>query len=48
MQQGLAGDGVVRLPDLLEVDQGVDSSEEGTVEPAAALRDELGHGICGG
>ena len=37
MEQNLAGDGVIGGPDLAEVDQGIDSGEEGTVEPAPAL-----------
>jgi hypothetical protein len=47
VRQDLANYGVVGLPDLAEVNQRVDGFEEGTVEPAAALRDELGGSICG-
>jgi hypothetical protein len=45
MQQDLPSDGMVGMPDLSEVDQRVDGSEEGTVQPASPLRDELGNGI---
>ncbi len=47
VQEHLARDGVVGEPDLLEVDKRVDGGEEGAVEPAAALRDELGDGVWG-
>lgn len=45
VEQDLAGDGVVGVPDLLEVDQRVDGGEEGSVQPSSALRDELGDGV---
>lgn len=47
VQEDLACDGVVGVPDLFEVDEGVDGGEEGSVEPATALGDELGYRVCG-
>lgn len=46
VKEDLAGDGVVGGPDLFEVYKGVDGGEEGAVEPATTLRDELGHRVC--
>jgi hypothetical protein len=37
VEKGFAPDGVVRGPDLFEVEEGVDGSEEGTVEPTSTL-----------
>jgi hypothetical protein len=45
MQEDLASESMVCKPDLLEVDEGVNGSEEGTVEPSTSLRDELGDSI---
>jgi hypothetical protein len=45
VQQRFAPDGVVRRPDLFEVEERVDSGEESTIEPAATLRDKLWNGI---
>ena len=39
---------VVGGPDLAEVEEGIDSGEEGTIEPTTTLRDELGDSICAG
>ena len=33
-------------PDLLEVEERVDSRKEGAVEPTTTLRDEFGDGVC--
>ena len=46
VEEDLAGNGVVRGPDLAEMDEGIDGSEESAIEPAPALRDEFGDGIC--
>jgi hypothetical protein len=45
MEQDLAPHGVVGAPDLLEVEERIDGGEEGTVKPAATLRDELRNSI---
>jgi hypothetical protein len=45
VQKDLAAHSVIGVPNLTEVDKGVDSREESTVEPAAPLRDEFGDGI---
>ena len=45
VEEDLATDCVVCMPDLTEVDEGVDGCEEGTIEPTSALRYEFGHGI---
>jgi hypothetical protein len=45
VQQYFAPNGVVSRPDLLEVEQGVDSSEEGSIEPSATLGDEFRYSI---
>lgn len=45
VEEGFAPDGVIRSPDLLEVQEGVDGGEEGTIEPTATLGDKFGHGI---
>lgn len=41
VQENFAADCVICSPDLAEVDEGVDGSEEGAVEPSSSLRDEL-------
>jgi hypothetical protein len=46
MEEDLAGKGVVRGPDLAEMDEGIDGSEESAIEPAPALRDEFWDGVC--
>jgi hypothetical protein len=43
VEQDLTPDGVVGRPDLLEVEERVHGSEEGTVEPTSTLGDELGN-----
>ena len=45
VQEDLASKSVIRLQNLSELDQGVDGSEEGTVQPSSSLGDELGNGI---
>lgn len=47
VEEDLAGEGVVGGPDLLEVDEGVDGSEKGTVQPTTSLRDELRNSVYG-
>jgi len=44
MEEHLAGSGVVRAPDIHLMNQGVDRSKEGTVQPTTTLRDKLGNG----
>lgn len=46
VEEDLASDRVVGGPDLFEVYEGVDGGEEGAVEPATTLRDELGYRVC--
>lgn len=46
MKQDLSGQGVVGVPDLLKVNEGVDGSEESTVQPSSSLRYEFRNGIC--
>jgi len=46
VEQDFAPERVVRVPDLFEVEEGVDGGEEGAVEPAAALGYEFRDGIC--
>ena len=41
VEKDLAADGVVSVPDLAEVDERVNSCEEGAIEPATTLGDEL-------
>jgi hypothetical protein len=41
----LAEDGVVRPEKLVEVDDGVDGGEEGAVQPATALENQLGRRV---
>ena len=48
VEQDFAREGVVSLPDLLEVDQGVDGGEEGSIEPTTALGDEFRNCVCMG
>lgn len=43
-----ARDGMVCLPDLTALDEGVDGGEESTIEPSSTLRDKLRSGICSG
>jgi hypothetical protein len=43
VQENLARQRVVGLPDLPEMGQRVDGGEEGPIEPAMALRDGFGH-----
>ena len=45
VEKNLAANSVVGTPDLAEVDERVDSSEEGAVEPTTALGYEFGNGI---
>jgi hypothetical protein len=45
VQKDFTGQSVVSKPNLLEVDKGVDSGKEGTVEPSTTLGDELRNGI---
>jgi hypothetical protein len=46
MEENLAPDSMVGCPDLLEVEERVYGSEEGTVEPTSTLGNELGYGVC--
>jgi hypothetical protein len=46
MQKDFARHGVIRPPDLTDVDQRVHSGEEGTVEPSPTLRDKFWNGVC--
>ena len=46
VQEDFTDEGMVRGPDLAKVNERVDGSEESTVEPATALRDEFGDSIC--
>ena len=41
VQENFAGDSVVSVPDLAEVNKGVDSGEESSVQPSTSLGDEL-------
>jgi len=41
MEEDFPAYGVIGVPDLTEVDEGVDGGEEGTVEPATTLRYEF-------
>ena len=44
-EENLASNGVIRRENLASIDNGIDGSEKGAVEPSSTLRDELGHGI---
>lgn len=37
VQEDFAGDGVICAPDLADLDERIDGSEEGTVEPTSTL-----------
>ena len=45
VQEDLASKGMVCEPNLLEVDERVNGSKEGTVEPSTTLGDEFGNSI---
>ena len=45
VEENLAGNGMISLPDLFIMDQRVNSGEEGAVQPSSTLRDEFGYGI---
>lgn len=45
VQQDFSCNGVIRLPDLSEVKEGIDCSEKGSVQPTTTLGDEFGDGI---
>lgn len=45
VKQGFAQEGVVGFPDLSKVHERVDGREEGAVEPATTLGDELRDGV---
>jgi hypothetical protein len=36
---------MVSLPDLAEMDEGINCSKKGAIEPSSSLRDEFGDGI---
>jgi hypothetical protein len=44
-EEELAHDGVIGPEELVEVDDGVDGGEEGTVEPTAPLQNQLRHRV---
>jgi hypothetical protein len=41
VQQHLAPEGVIGRPNLPEVEQRIDGSKEGTIEPSSTLRNEF-------
>jgi hypothetical protein len=45
VEKDFSSKGVVGVPNLFEVDKGVDGSEESSVEPTPTLGNELGNGI---
>ena len=45
VQENLAGNRVVGVPDLAEMHKGVYCGKEGAIEPATALRYEFGDGV---
>lgn len=48
VEEDLAAHGMVGVPDLAEMHEGVDGGKEGPIEPSPALGDEFGDGICAG
>ena len=45
LKQNLPSHRVIRLPNLFTIHEGIDSREEGTVQPTTTLRDKLGHRV---
>ena len=45
MKQDLARQSMIRVPDLLRIENGVHGSKESTVQPTTTLRDELGNRV---
>jgi hypothetical protein len=46
MKEDLTGNRMVRFPDLLEMDQRVNGSKKGTIQPSPSLGHELRYSIC--
>lgn len=47
VKEDFAGNSVIGVPDLAEVNKGVDGGEESTVEPSSSLGYEFRDGILG-
>jgi len=45
MKEDFSTDRMISVPDLSEVDEGIDSSEESTIEPSSTLRNEFWYRI---